>query len=182
MPKEKRYFVYLLTNWNNEVMYVGVTNDLDRRVYEHKNKFVKGFTEKYNVNKLVYFEETGDVTVALAREKEIKKWRREKKNGLVLSINPDWKDLSERAKDFSHSFEMTACWPIKFIGPIFVFPAAVEANSCLFRSASPKSFLPRAARSGRSSLLKLLAHISCMALRAGLARERPFLAHVHRHR
>ena len=107
MPKEKRYFVYLLTNWNNEVMYVGVTNDLDRRVYEHKNKLVKGFTEKYNVNKLVYFEETGDVTVALAREKEIKKWRREKKNGLVLSINPDWKDLSERAKDFSHSFEMT---------------------------------------------------------------------------
>jgi len=96
VPKEKRYFVYLLTNWNNEVMYVGVTNDLDRRVYEHKNKLVKGFTEKYNVNKLVYFEETGDVTVALAREKEIKKWRREKKNGLVLSINPDWKDLSER--------------------------------------------------------------------------------------
>jgi predicted GIY-YIG superfamily endonuclease len=59
-------------------MYIGVTNDLERRVFEHKNKLVKGFTEKYNIHKLVYFEETGDVNAALAREKEIKKWRREK--------------------------------------------------------------------------------------------------------
>ena len=58
MPAENRYYVYLLTNWNHRVMYVGVTNDLVRRLYEHKNKLVKGFTEKYNVNKLVYFEET----------------------------------------------------------------------------------------------------------------------------
>ena len=93
MSKEQCYFVYLLTNWNNKVMYVGVTNDLERRVYEHKNKLVKGFTEKYKVNKLVYFEETRDVTAALAREKPDK--RREKKNGLVLSTNPEWKDLSE---------------------------------------------------------------------------------------
>jgi len=63
-------------------MYLGVTNDLVRRIYEHKNKLVKGFTEKYKVNKLVYFEETGDVRSALTREKEIKKWRREKKNAL----------------------------------------------------------------------------------------------------
>jgi putative endonuclease len=76
-------------------MYVGVTNDLERRLYEHKNKLVKGFTEKYNVNKLVYVEETGDVISALAREKEIKKWRREKKNNLVVGSNPEWKDLSE---------------------------------------------------------------------------------------
>ena len=82
-------------------MYLGVTNDLVRRIYEHKNKLVKGFTEKYNVNKLVYFEETGDVRSALTREKEIKKWRREKKNALVISINPEWKDLSEAGKDFS---------------------------------------------------------------------------------
>jgi putative endonuclease len=82
-------------------MYLGVTNDLVRRIYEHKNKLVKGFTEKYNVNKLVYFEETGDVRSALTREKEIKKWRREKKNGLVISINPEWKDLAEEEKDFS---------------------------------------------------------------------------------
>jgi len=88
------YYVYLLTNWNNKVMYLGVTNDLERRLYEHKNKLVEGFTEKYNVNKLVYFEETQDVTAAIAREKEIKKWRREKKDQLVNRMNPNWKDLS----------------------------------------------------------------------------------------
>ena len=94
MPSTRRYYVYLITNWNNKVMYVGVTNNLERRIYEHKNKLVKGFTEKYNVNKLVYFEETRDVTAAIEREKEIKKWRREKKNQLVNRINPTWKDLS----------------------------------------------------------------------------------------
>jgi len=76
-------------------MYLGVTNDLERRVYEHKNKLIKGFTDKYNVNKLVYFEDTSDVAAAITREKEIKKWRREKKNALVKKVNPDWKDLSE---------------------------------------------------------------------------------------
>ncbi|MCH7914692.1 MAG: GIY-YIG nuclease family protein [Deltaproteobacteria bacterium] len=89
------YYVYLMTNWNNKVMYLGVTNDLERRVYEHKNKLIKGFTDKYNVNKLVYFEDTSDVAAAITREKEIKKWRREKKNALVKKVNPDWKDLSE---------------------------------------------------------------------------------------
>jgi len=92
----KNYFVYLLTNWNNQVMYVGVTNDLRRRVYEHKNKLAAGFTAKYNLNKLVYFEETTDVNAAIAREKEIKKWRREKKDSLVEKMNPDWQDLSEK--------------------------------------------------------------------------------------
>jgi putative endonuclease len=90
-----RYYVYLLTNKNNKVMYVGVTNNLERRVYEHKKKQVPGFTEKYNVNRLVYFEETQDVRIAIAREKEIKKWRREKKNQLVVAVNPEWRDLSE---------------------------------------------------------------------------------------
>jgi putative endonuclease len=90
----KSYYVYIITNWNNKVMYIGITNNLIRRVYEHKNKLVKGFTEKYNVNKLVYFEETGDVIAAIAREKEIKKWRREKKDQLVNRMNPTWKDLS----------------------------------------------------------------------------------------
>lgn len=71
-----------------------MTNDLQRRIYEHKNKLFDGFTKKYNINKLVYFEETSDVRTAIAREKEIKKWRREKKNKLVESINPGWKDLS----------------------------------------------------------------------------------------
>jgi putative endonuclease len=94
MHKGGTYYVYLLTNWNNKVMYVGVTNDLERRVYEHKQKLVEGFTEKYNVEKLVYFEETEDINAAIAREKEIKKWRREKKNNLVNGLNPDWRDLS----------------------------------------------------------------------------------------
>lgn len=91
---EKTYYVYLLTNWNNQVMYVGVTNHLERRIYEHKNKLVDGFTKKYNVEKLVYFETASDVLVAIEREKQIKKWRREKKNQLVAGTNPEWKDLS----------------------------------------------------------------------------------------
>jgi len=69
VPKEKCYYVYLLTNWNHRVIYVGFTNDLKRRIDEHQHKLVKGFTEKYNVNKLVYFEETSDVTTAIEREK-----------------------------------------------------------------------------------------------------------------
>ena len=73
MTFQNSYYVYFLTNWNNRVLYIGVTNDLPRRVYEHKNKLVSGFTKKYNVNKLVYFEETADVVSAIAREKEIKK-------------------------------------------------------------------------------------------------------------
>ncbi len=94
MSSRGSFYVYLLANWNNKVMYVGVTNNLERRIYEHKNKLIKGFSEKYNVNKLVFFEETQDVTVAITREKEIKKWRRDKKNKLVNQTNPDWKDLS----------------------------------------------------------------------------------------
>lgn len=91
--REHQYFVYLLTNWNNRVMYVGMTNNLVRRLYEHRTGAAKGFTEKYNVHKLVYFEETADVHAAIAREKEIKKWRREKKNALVVRANPEWRDL-----------------------------------------------------------------------------------------
>ena len=92
----KSYYVYLLTNWNNKVIYVGVTNDLNRRLYEHKNKIVQGFTQKYNLNKLVYFEETNDINAAITREKEIKRWRREKKDKLVNQLNPNWIDLSEQ--------------------------------------------------------------------------------------
>jgi putative endonuclease len=94
MTNEHQYYVYLLTNWNNKVMYAGVTSDLKRRLFQHRNKSVKGFTEKYNIHKLVYYEATSDVVSAIARETEIKKWRREKKNRLVETINPDWKDLS----------------------------------------------------------------------------------------
>lgn len=89
----KRYYVYVLTNWNNKVMYVGVTSDLARRLYEHMTKAADGFTAKYNVRKLVYFEKTSDVRSAIAREKQLKGWRREKKNALVRQHNPQWRDL-----------------------------------------------------------------------------------------
>ncbi len=95
MSDTHHYYVYLLTTSNNKVMYVGMTNNLERRVYEHKMKLVPGFTARYNINKLVYFEETQDVHAAITREKEIKKWRREKKNNLVAAVNPHWQDLSE---------------------------------------------------------------------------------------
>jgi len=95
----KTYYVYLLTNWNNRVMYVGVTNDLERRISEHRFKVVPGFTQKYNVHKLVYYETYSDVTVAICREKEIKGWRREKKNRLVETENPKWNDLTADWED-----------------------------------------------------------------------------------
>ena len=84
----------MLTNWNNKVLYVGMTNNLKRRMYEHKNKIFDGFTKKYNVHKLVWYEWTEDVVGAISREKEIKKWRREKKNKLIEENNPMYKDLS----------------------------------------------------------------------------------------
>jgi putative endonuclease len=87
--KEYNFYIYILTNWNNKVMYIGMTNNLERRLCEHRNKLVEGFTRKYSVNKLVYYEHTTDVHAALAREKELKKWRREKKDNLVASINPN---------------------------------------------------------------------------------------------
>jgi len=73
---------------------VGMTNNLERRLYEHKNKLIEGFTKKYNLDKLVYFEHTADVNNAIRREKEIKKWRREKKNNLIESLNPNWIELT----------------------------------------------------------------------------------------
>ncbi len=95
MPRDHHYYVYLLTNPSNKVMYVGMTNDLRRRIYQHKKKLIPGFTQKYNVDRLVYYETTNDVRSAIAREKRIKKWRREKKNNLVMAANPEWRDLSE---------------------------------------------------------------------------------------
>jgi putative endonuclease len=78
----------------SRTLYTGVTNDIVRRVYEHKHKLVPGFTSKYNVTRLVYFEETNDVQVALAREKQLKGWVRQKKIALIESANPKWMDLS----------------------------------------------------------------------------------------
>ena len=89
------YFVYMLTNWDDSVLYIGITGNLPKRLYEHRNGLVEGFTKKYNVHKLVYFEQTSDVYSAISREKQLKKWSRAKKNMLVNSVNPQWRDLSE---------------------------------------------------------------------------------------
>lgn len=89
----KECFVYLLTNKSRKVLYTGVTNDLIRRVYEHKNKLQKGFTEKYNATYLVHYEVYADIGDAITREKQIKGWLRSKKDDLVNQFNPKWKDL-----------------------------------------------------------------------------------------
>jgi putative endonuclease len=88
-----RYYVYVLTNRTRR-LYVGMTNNLLRRVYQHKNKQLPGFTATYNISWLVYFEETPDAHAAIAREKQIKAWGRAKKTALVETMNPEWKDLS----------------------------------------------------------------------------------------
>ena len=89
-----QYYVYMVTNKHNTVLYTGVTNDLIRRIYTHKEHIdPKSFTARYNVDKLVYFEATSDVRAAIEREKQIKSWSRARKNELVASANPEWKDL-----------------------------------------------------------------------------------------
>ena len=88
------YYVYILANTHNTVLYVGVTNNLERRLYEHQHLLVDGFTKRYNVHKLVYFEESTDVNAAIAREKQIKAFRRVKKEALIKRTNPTWEDLS----------------------------------------------------------------------------------------
>ena len=88
------YYVYILSNWDDSVLYIGVTGNLPRRLYEHRNGLVEGFTKHYNVHKLVYYEHTSDVYSAISREKQLKKWRREKKNQLIEAMNPQWRDLS----------------------------------------------------------------------------------------
>ena len=87
------YHVYILAS-KAGVLYIGVTNDLTRRVFEHQGKFISGFTSKYNVVRLVYFESFGDIRDAIAREKQPKGWRRSKKIALIQSLNPSWRDLS----------------------------------------------------------------------------------------
>ena len=90
----KQYYVYIMTN-RSGTLYTGMTNDLRRRVWQHKQKLIAGFTSRYNITRLVYYEETSDVHSALAREKQIKGWLRKKKIALIESANPDWQDLSE---------------------------------------------------------------------------------------
>jgi len=90
----KYYYVYILTN-SSKTLYTGITNTLQRRLYEHQHHLVAGFTSTYHMTRFVYFEETSDVYAALAREKQIKGWVRAKKMALIESINPEWRDVSE---------------------------------------------------------------------------------------
>jgi len=92
---DKIFSVYILANKRNGTLYIGVTSQLKQRVWQHKNKLVKGFSQKYNTTFLVYYETTPNVYSAIAREKQMKKWRREKKIFLIEKINPQWKDLYE---------------------------------------------------------------------------------------
>jgi len=87
------YFVYILSN-KSRMLYVGVTNNLERRLFEHRTKLIPGFAERYGLTRLVYYESTGDVRAAISGEKEIKGWVRRKKTALIYSFNPEWKDLS----------------------------------------------------------------------------------------
>jgi len=89
----KNYYVYILANKRNGTLYIGMTNDLVRRVSEHKNNLVEGFTKKYQIHSLVYYELTTDVTTAIEREKQLKKWKRTWKLELIEKKNPYWNDL-----------------------------------------------------------------------------------------
>jgi len=92
------YYLYILTNKLNTVLYIGITNNLKRRVYEHKNKLIDGFTKKYNLIKLIYVESYSEIEEAILREKRLKKWKRQWKDQLINKINPRWDDLSKQLK------------------------------------------------------------------------------------
>ena len=98
MAREHNYYVYIMTNKSRKVLYVGVTNSLSRRVFEHEKGLIKGFTQKYNCHYLVYYEYFEDIDLAIHREKQIKGWNRKKKNELIASSNPDFVFLNEKAK------------------------------------------------------------------------------------
>ena len=95
------YYVYIMSNKNNTTLYIGMTNNIGRRSEEHKSGLIRGFTQRYNCDKRVYFELYSDVNQAIEREKKLKKWRREKKNWLISTMNPELRDLAE---DFSTPF------------------------------------------------------------------------------
>ena len=95
MKESKQFYIYILTNKSNRVLYVGMTNNFTRRIHEHKDKLIEGFTKKYNLTKLVYYEITTDVESAISREKQLKSWHRDWKINLINKFNPQWDDLSE---------------------------------------------------------------------------------------
>lgn len=89
----KTYFIYVLTNFHNTTFYIGVTNNLERRIFEHKNQLIEGFSKKYKLKKLVYYEEYPSIIDAIVREKQLKNWHREWKINLIKQSNPEFKDL-----------------------------------------------------------------------------------------
>ena len=97
--RDHNYFVYIVTNKNKTVLYIGVTNDLQRRIYEHENGLLSGFTKKYNCHFLVYYEHFQNIEDAISREKEIKKWRRDKKENMIIEFNPEWRFLNNEIYD-----------------------------------------------------------------------------------
>ena len=104
---KKQYYVYIITNKLDSVLYTGVTSNLEIRVYEHKSKLIEGFTKKYNVDKLIYYEVFDDINDAIAREKQIKKGSRKKKIDLITSMNPGFKDLFNELWDCHVTLAMT---------------------------------------------------------------------------
>ena len=92
---KKSYHVYILTNLQKTALYIGVTGNLEQRIFQHKNAKVPGFTKKYKTNRLIYFEEANDIRLAIQREKQLKKWNRQWKENLINKVNPHWDDLSE---------------------------------------------------------------------------------------
>ena len=112
MEKTKSYYVYIATNQRNTVLYTGVTNNITRRMYEHKNKLISGFTKKYNVNKLIFCEEFSDPVTAINNEKKIKGWLRKKKIDLIKKGNPDFRDLSSwsRCSSAEGSLDSSPVW------------------------------------------------------------------------
>ncbi|HOH38202.1 MAG TPA: GIY-YIG nuclease family protein [Spirochaetota bacterium] len=89
------YYIYMIANRNNNVLYIGVTNNLKRRVFEHREKLVEGFSSKYNCCKLVWYEQTNNIESAIQKEKQMKKWKREYKSNIINEMNPQWNDLFE---------------------------------------------------------------------------------------
>ncbi|MDD3013060.1 MAG: GIY-YIG nuclease family protein [Candidatus Gastranaerophilales bacterium] len=92
---DKQYYIYILTNYKESVLYTGVTSNLKKRIYEHKNKLLKGFSQEYNLNKLVYYEIFDDIKLAIKREKQIKGGSKQKKIDLIKRLNPEWEDLDK---------------------------------------------------------------------------------------
>ena len=134
----KTYYVYILASKTNGTLYIGVTNDLNRRISEHKSGLIPGFTKKYNVHRLVYFESVGDIRAVITREKQLKKWKRNWKIKLIEENNPEWKDLYSTD---NYGPPLPACAGTSFAGVThsgaFTFPNTFTAFPTLSPPLTP---------------------------------------------